>query len=794
VVTPFAQDISVVICAYTEDRWDDLVAAVASVQGQSESPREIVVVVDHNSALIEHVRLQIPGVVVVENREPRGLSGARNSGVAAAQGAIIAFLDDDAITAPDWLERLTAGYKDPQVLGIGGCIEPMWLDQRPEWFPKEFDWVVGCTYRGMPEATAPVRNLIGCNMSFRREVFEGVGGFRDGIGRVGTRPVGCEETELCIRVSQRWPQSVLLYEPAARVYHRVPKSRARWGYFRSRCYAEGLSKALVSRLVGAGDGLASERIYTFRTLPLGVVQGVKDAFLGRDAMGITRAGSIVAGLAFTTMGYLMGTVSDRFAAARQQIQSKMPTPEHKDIRSASEAFGFDPVRILEVEIGQPLPDVSAFEVETGKSYRRAMSLVRLHKQPLGVVEFGLTEDGISAGDYARQIWGALGSEINRHLRRDGLPDEDGLGGFGISDASLPICEQERTILLNHAPTVSIVVATRDRPDSLSVALDSLLSLDDVDYEIIVVDNAPSNDVTSDLVQKKYGDLAQVHYVREDRPGLAVAHNRGYAQARGEIVAFTDDDVIVDEQWLVGIVAGFAAAENVACVTGLILPAEIETPAQVWIEQFGGFSKGFTRCIFDLDTNRPSTPLYPYAAGMFGSGANMAFKKSVLREIGGFDPALGAGSKGVGGDDLAAFFEVVSRGYTLVYEPAAIVHHFHRRDYAGLRKQAYGYGVGLTAYLMKTLVDKPYRILDIAGKVPHGLIHVLSSRSPKNRKKLAGYPQELTSAERKGMLFGPFAYLCGRLQSKGRAQPSGPLEDHTMISSSPAPIADEVRQL
>lgn len=302
-------DVSVVVCAYTEARWDDLVAAVRSVQGQAAPPREIVVVTDHNRGLLERVREHVQGVVVVENVESRGLSGARNSGVQAAQGAVVAFLDEDAVAAPDWLVQLKAGYDDVHVLGVGGKIEPMWSSSRPRWFPEEFDWVVGCTYRGMPKSAAPVRNLIGCNMSFRKEAFAATGGFQTGIGRVGTDPVGCEETEFCIRARKHWPDRVLLYEPRARVYHRVTSSRASWEYYRARCYAEGLSKALVSRLVGAQDGLAAEWPYTFRTLPQGIMRGLTDLVLRGDPTGLARAGAIAAGLSITTAGYLFGRAS-----------------------------------------------------------------------------------------------------------------------------------------------------------------------------------------------------------------------------------------------------------------------------------------------------------------------------------------------------------------------------------------------------------------------------------------------------------------------------------------------------
>ncbi len=302
------QDVSVVICAYTEKRWDNLVAAVESVQWQSTPPREIIVVVDHNPGVFQRARQHFPGVLVVENMQRRGLSGARNSGIAVAQGTLIAFLDDDAVADRDWLERLSGWFDKPNVLGVGGTAIPLWQNGRPSWFPKEFDWVVGCTYHGLPQTTAPVRNPIGSSMCIRREVFEEVGGFRSGIGREGTRPVGCEETELCIRAQQRWPQRFFLYEPRARVVHFVSANRARWSYFQARCYAEGQSKAVVSRLVGSQGGLASERTYTLRTLPQGVIRGVADTILRGDKTGLARAGAIIAGLATTTVGYLMGNL------------------------------------------------------------------------------------------------------------------------------------------------------------------------------------------------------------------------------------------------------------------------------------------------------------------------------------------------------------------------------------------------------------------------------------------------------------------------------------------------------
>jgi glycosyltransferase involved in cell wall biosynthesis len=302
---------SVVICAYTEARWDDLVAAVRSVQAQDLPVLETVLVIDHNPALHARAAREIPGIVLVENAEQRGLSGARNSGVRVARGDVIAFIDDDAWAEPGWWGALAAVYADPLVMAAGGGIVPAWEAGRPAWFPPEFDWVIGCTYRGMPQGQAAVRNMIGCNMSFRREAFEEVGSFSHGIGRIGTRPLGGEETELCIRAQRRWPDRVILYEPSAIVNHRVPAARGTVGYFRSRCYAEGLSKAAIAKLVGSGRALATERGYAVRTLGGGFLRNLADTVRGAGLAGPRRAGAIVLGLLATTAGYVVGRVSAR---------------------------------------------------------------------------------------------------------------------------------------------------------------------------------------------------------------------------------------------------------------------------------------------------------------------------------------------------------------------------------------------------------------------------------------------------------------------------------------------------
>ncbi|WP_435215159.1 glycosyltransferase [Streptomyces sp. bgisy034] len=316
-------DISVVICVYTEDRWEDILAAVSSVRAQACPALETLLVVDHNEALLDRLTKEYKDaadVRVLANAGPRGLSAGRNTGIAASCGEVVAFLDDDAVAERDWLRYFAAGYADPRVMAVGGRTEPIWASgRRPDWFPEEFDWVVGCTYRGLPDGRVQVRNVLGGNASFRRTAFDFAGGFATGIGRDGDRlPLGCEETELCIRLTRARPDTVLLIDDRAVIHHRVPEPREHFRYFRTRTYAEGLSKALVARSVGAGKGLESERRYTTRVLPAGVARGLRDAVLARPG-GAGRAGAIVAGVLTAAGGYVVGSVRARRGGATYSV-------------------------------------------------------------------------------------------------------------------------------------------------------------------------------------------------------------------------------------------------------------------------------------------------------------------------------------------------------------------------------------------------------------------------------------------------------------------------------------------
>ncbi len=304
-VTPaVTATVTVVICTYTAKRWSNLAAGVEAVLTQLAPGDELVVVVDHALDVLAHAERQLTGCRVLANSHGQGLSGARNAGVDAAVGEVVAFLDDDALPGPGWLTSLRHRFTDPTVTGVAGAVEPDWEGGRaPRWFPPEFGWVVGCDYTGLAGDGAEVRNPIGASMALRRAPVVAVGGFSELVGRVGALPAGCEETELSIRLAQADPAVRVVRDTSSSVAHLVPTERQRLRYFLSRCFHEGRSKAVLSQLVGTQRGLASERAYATRTLPLAVLRHTAAAGRG-DLAGLARAATIVLGLGTTAFGYL----------------------------------------------------------------------------------------------------------------------------------------------------------------------------------------------------------------------------------------------------------------------------------------------------------------------------------------------------------------------------------------------------------------------------------------------------------------------------------------------------------
>lgn len=311
------------------ERWDDIVASLHSAAGQQPEPDELWLIVDYNNKLLARAETELkrglPTLKVAANKRKQGLSGGRNSALELVGSDIVVFLDDDAQAEPGWLAAITGPYADDSVMAVGGVAKPRWpagSNGRPATLPAprtaedswavqgELDWVVGCTYAGQPDKTAEVRNLMGCNMSFRRVVFAGLGGFSEDLGRVGKTPMGCEETELCIRASARNPGDRILFEPAARIRHHVSSDRLTWRYLRRRCFAEGVSKAAVSAMVGPDSALSTERSYATRVLPGGLLRELQAGFGGRRESWAS-ALAVVVGLTWTVAGYARGRAGAR---------------------------------------------------------------------------------------------------------------------------------------------------------------------------------------------------------------------------------------------------------------------------------------------------------------------------------------------------------------------------------------------------------------------------------------------------------------------------------------------------
>jgi GT2 family glycosyltransferase len=395
-----------------------------------------------------------------------------------------------------------------------------------------------------------------------------------------------------------------------------------------------------------------------------------------------------------------------------------------------------PLRVAVVDVAQPIHDLDCTRA-TAPPYVGAWILACRSGRPLGSIELSLQGPRISAADLERELRSQLGP------------------AWFLEPGAV-------------APTLgraSVVVPTAvSRPDQLRRCVQRLTELDHPDFEVIVVDNRPAGAQTL--------ELAGVQVVREPRPGISAARNRGLAVAGGKIVAFTDDDVEVDPRWLRALGERFARDPSLAAVTGLVVPAELETSAQIWFEQSGsGLDRGFSALTFEragrfrirrraLDDGSELVQSL-YATGELGLGSNMAFRTSSLRAAGGFDEALGTGTATHGGEDLAALVELLSAGQRLGYEPSAIVYHTHRATLPELARQIHGYGVGFTAMLTAVALRNPRHLAGLVAVVPAWLRSLRNPASPKRVHREGDYPRGLAALELHGMLEGPFAYLRAR---------------------------------
>jgi hypothetical protein len=440
-----------------------------------------------------------------------------------------------------------------------------------------------------------------------------------------------------------------------------------------------------------------------------------------------------------------------------------------DAKSERSASGrFQPTRVIEVELTEPLPKLA----DDGH-YGRAWILARLYTEPIGVCVVTLPGGGITPDALAALLWAELGGAVGQRYAAAGLTPPAGLAGTGLpADRDAWPFLRKRAALLADAPFISVVVCTRDRPEQIKKCLNRLAGQQYPRFEVIVVDNAPTSDalrnvvestvVESTVLENTGGGGAEFRYCVEPRPGLSWARNAGIAAAASDIIAFLDDDDEPDEHWLAGVADGFAKGERVGCVSGIVLPARLDNPVENLFEEIGGHTKGRGFAGETFSRSGRQSPLWPLPP--FGVGANMAFRRAALDRIGGFDVALGAGTPTGGGEDTLAITMVMLCDYEVVYEPAALMWHHHRQDMASLNKQLHGYSVGLTAFYAALLRQRPGALAGLVKLLPMVAGYLkggMSSPSAAAAAEPAGIEAELDRRQLRGMAKGPFVYLKSR---------------------------------
>ena len=400
-----------------------------------------------------------------------------------------------------------------------------------------------------------------------------------------------------------------------------------------------------------------------------------------------------------------------------------------------------PVVVRDVDAEGPVPAIGGYDPD-GARTERALLLVRAWTEPLGYLMLPVPEAGLPADAVHAAVLDRFGDQIGRRSP----------GDFA----------RRRAQVLADAPEVTVVVCTRDRPGPLARTLESLLALE---YprdrlRILVVDNASRDDATREAVREA-ASRGPVEYLPEPAPGLSRARNAALAANPGQSLAWIDDDEVADRYWLAELARALVENPGADVVCGAIVPAELRTAAQVWFEEFGGLVKGrgFNPAVFHGPTMTGQSPLFPLPP--FGAGANMLTRPGVLERIGGFDPALGAGTATGGGEDTVAFGQILRRGGTIVYHPGALVRHFHRSDVDGLRRQLVGYGTGLTAGYVSWIRRDPRVLAGLVRLAPRALREVLGGSGLRTATLGPDFPADLLRANRRGMLAGPVAYLRSR---------------------------------
>jgi O-antigen biosynthesis protein len=712
-------DVTVVMACYTEKRLDSIKAALTSLRKQSLEPRRVIVAVDNNESLAARLGDEFDWITVVLNHGDSGASATRNAGAEIVDTAFTAFLDDDETADPDWLLELTRPFADRDVIGTGGKYAAVWSSGKPRWFPDEFAWAIGGAYEGLPTTTSRIRNVWSGNMAVRTEAFRQVGGFRIEFGKRGVTSQP-EDTDLCIRMALA-SRGHWMYVPSAVINHDVPADRASFAFFVARTYSEGAGKALMRNNLASGSAIETERDYA-RTVVLSALRRMSQFKVTAVLQGLV----MLLGLASAGAGYVRGRTALPPAQLKVGLSEGNPSA---GVRKPALVTDFE----SDGAVGPFVDQLSCLD-----QYEKVWVVVRQLGRPVGVVEAGADKTEVRRG-------------LGRYVEQVVEPAR-----------SHPSVEPASPKL----PEVTVVVCTRERPDDLLRLIESLKAQTWKDFRVLVVDNAPTTGSTADVVATMRDALIPLDYVVEPTPGLSWARNCALRHVETEFVAWIDDDEVADQHWVAEIMRGFRSFPDATAVSGSVVPAELETWAQWWFEQYGGHTKGrgFSEAVFRGDDLGGQSPLYPLPA--FGAGANMAFRTSALRSAGGFDVGLGAGSPTHGGEDTLMFSLLLLAGCTVVYQPSAMTRHFHRRDMGALEKQMFGYGVGLTAFYAALLRADWRLVLPLARLAPRALVDMSGSRRSTATSGLPDdFPTRLLALKRRGMLLGPFAYVRARRMAR-----------------------------
>jgi GT2 family glycosyltransferase len=741
--------VSVAVC--TRDRTADLALCLDAIARMSVPAAEVLVVdnAPSSDATEQLVRERYPDVRYI--REPRpGLDWARNRAIAEARSEIIAFTDDDVIVDAGWIGAITDLFADaPYVHVLTGLVVPHELESEAQ---QDFE-----SYGGFGRGFSRAWHLAGAhhgagrfgtgaNMAFRRAIFDRIGRFDPALD-VGTPADGGGDLEMYFRILQEG--YVLVYEPRAIVRHRHRREPERL-----RKQMRDWGKGLFVYMRRSADRYPEER-RQFRHL---TGWWVRRYILRRYLLSFLRSTAYPRSLIIEEVrGALKSRRAYRDARRGAERTARewgvqphdAPDPVAREDPGAASLTNSVAVRTVELTA----PALAITDIDAA----RAVQLYLMHdSRPVDTFEIATGGHPLSAAQLRDALADFFAPQLLKHRHAEIGEKVERWFERGNAHAS----SDAKTNAFLQTQLISIVVATYDRPDDLRACLHALVTqMTERPTEIIVVDNHPASGLTPPVV----AEFPSARLLSEARQGLSYARNTGIAASTGAIVVATDDDVVMQADWLEKLLAPFAR-DDVMIVTGNVLPAELDTRAQQLFEHYGGLGRGFVRVEAGGDWfgswYREAVPTW-----QLGATANAAFRSTIFAHprIGMLDPALGAGSPTGCSEDTDLFYRVLAAGFTVVYEPSAFVWHHHRRDMRALRRQIYAYSKGHVAYHLKTWLHygDTRALFHLALTLPKWQIKKLV----RWLRRSNDYPLSLILTEIAGNLAGPWALWRARRRAR-----------------------------